>query len=246
MTEPIRTRGRASPDRGLAGLLVVGALVVLGVLPAACGDDAAEPKVPGLPEGVIASFDAGRIVVRTADVDPLLAYLEELDPTMGQKYRFRELLDQHVLPLLLARDAFPAERAAALEAARSLREVADNSLELQRKGVLVGGEAPEQPFARNDLPMPVADFAFRPENLGAVSPPIETADGYFLVAPLDFEPGLTPVADRARIFVIRYPTHAPEDFDRWLGPAKAALADRLDAVAPEHADALPRWIRTAR
>ncbi|MDA0372670.1 MAG: hypothetical protein O2865_02690 [Planctomycetota bacterium] len=240
MTAPIRTRRYASRDRGLVGLLALGALLT------SCGDGAAEPAAPGLPEGVIASFDAGRIVVRSTDVDPLLAYLEELDPTMGRKYRFRELLDQHLLPLLLARDAFPTERAYALGAARSLREVADNSLELQRKGVLVGGEAPEQPFARNDLPMPVADFAFRPENLGAVSPPIETADGYFLVAPLDLEPGLTPVADRARIFVVRYPTHAAEDFDRWLAPAKAALANRLDGVDPQFADALPRWIRAVR
>jgi len=214
---------------------------------AGCGEpheDATPP--PGLPDGAIASFDGGRIVVRGAEVEPLAAYLEELDPTMGRKYRFRELLDQHLLPMLLARDAFPAERAKALANAEALRAVADNSLELMRKGALAGGEAPEQPFARNDLPLPVAAFAFRPENLGAVSPPIETADGYYLVAPLDFEPGLTPVADRARLFVIRYRTHESEDFDRWLGAAKTAIADRLDAVAPSHADALPRWISIPR
>lgn len=213
---------------------------------AACGGEAPDANETGLPEGVLASFDQGRIVVRNEDVEPMLAYLDALDPTMGRKYRFRELLDQHVLPLLLARDAFPTERAKALADASALRSVADNSLELQRKGALAGGEAPETPFARNDLPLPVADFAFRPENLGAVSPPIETADGYVLVAPLDFEPGLTPVADRARLFVIRYRTHEPEAFDRWLGPAKAALADRLDDVAPAYRDALPRWVRVSR
>jgi hypothetical protein len=218
-------------------------LACLTVLAAGCGGEPVETTAIDLPEGVLASFDQGRIVVRTEDVEPLLAYLDELDPTMGHKYRFRELLDQHVLPLMLARDAFPAERAQALAEAEALRSVAGNSLELQRKGTLAGGEAPETPFARNDVPMPVADFAFREENLGAVSAPIETADGYVLVAPLDLERGLTPVADRARLFVVRYRTHDPEAFDRWLGPAKAALADRLDVVAPAYRDALPRWIR---
>lgn len=240
MTDPRpvdRAAGAAPFRRGL---------LALTILAVGCGGTGADTAPPELPDGVIASFDGGRIVVRADEVEPLIAYLEQLDPTMGRKYRFRELLDQHLLPMLLARDAFPAERAQALADAEALRAVADNSLELQRKGALAGGEAPEQPFARNDLPLPVADFAFRPENLGAVSPPIETADGYYLVAPLDFEPGLTPVADRARIFVIRYRTHESEEFDRWLGAAKSALADRLDAVAPPHADALPRWIRIPR
>lgn len=215
------------------------AAVLAACLAHACGG----PEHPPEPDaGLLLSLDGGALEVRAADLEPFEAYFEELDPTMGLDYRRRELLDQHLLPLLLARRAFGPRRAELGAAAAALRAVADNSIELRRKGGLAGGFEPEHPLTRNELPMPVAMWAFRPEHLGAVSPPIETARGFVLIAPLELLPGLTPVADRLRAYIVPFETDRAEDFDRWLGAARQQLAGRVDHVDPALRRALPRWL----
>lgn len=207
---------------------------------AACGGSS--DAAPVAPEpGVLLVVD-GDIVVRKEDIAPYSAYFESLDPTMGVKYRTRELLQQHLLPLMLARRTFAAERAELRARAAELREFADNSIELRRRGELMGIEAPDQPFTRNDLPLPVAMWAFRPENLGAVSPPIETPRGYVLVAPIDLEPGLTPVGDRLRAFLVPFHTHDADAFDAWLATAREAVAGHVEFVDESLEDALPAWL----
>ena len=47
---------------------------------------------------LLLSLDGGTIVIRSADVAPFEQYFEALDATMGVKYRFRALLEQHLIP----------------------------------------------------------------------------------------------------------------------------------------------------
>jgi hypothetical protein len=214
------------------------AALVLG----ACGGEGRQTTSQPPDPDLLLSLDGGRIQVRAAEAAPFLEYLDGLDPTMGRNYRLRELLDQHLLPLALARAAFGPERQALRERAEALRAVADNSLELRRKGELVGGLEPAEPLSRNDLPLPVAAWAFRPENLGAVSPPLETPQGFVLIAPLDLEPGLTAVTDQLRAFVVRFEHQDRDSFDAWLGRARQGLVGRIDHVAPTCRAALPLWL----
>lgn len=212
------------------------ALAAVMVLTCGCEREP-DPSGPPAP-GVLLVVDRD-LVVRESDVEPFAEYFEELDPSMGVKYRTRELLQQHLVPLMLARRAFPEQRAAQLEQARAVRATADNSLEFRRRAELLGIRESDRPYTRSDLPLPVAMWAFRPEHLGAVSPPIETARGWVLVSPLDLESGVTQPADRLRALVMPFHTHSRDDFDAWLGRARAEIAGRVDWVAPTIEDALP-------
>jgi hypothetical protein len=198
------------------------------------------PAPPTRDPGVVLEIDG--IAVTRADIEEYRDYFDRIDPQMGRMYAARELLDRFLLPLALARREFPAERSALRERASGLRQVADNAIALRRKGALAGGQANEHPATRNSLPFPVSRFAFDPQNLGAVSAPIEVPQGFVLVAPERIDPGDTPVGDLLTAFFVPFYTHDAAEFDAWLADTKAALAGKVTFVHPDYEKALPRWL----
>lgn len=212
--------------------------LLLASLAACDGRPAPEPGPPA--PDVVLEVDGLRISQQ--DVTAFDAYFHELDPHMGSDYRTRELLDRHVIPLALARRAFASQRAEFATRARELRSVADNALELERKGRLAGGFVSDPPLTRNALDLAVARFAFALENIGAASPPIETPRGWVLIAPLDIDQGLVPLMDRVRAVVVPFHTHESTEFDAWLLAAKKALAGKVTWVDPGLRNALPPFL----
>lgn len=203
-----------------------------------CGERQSTPRVTDLEPGVLLSGPGIRIT--RAEFEPLDAWIREHDPSLGRKYRAREILDQCLLPIALARRDHAAERARLREAADALRDGCDNSLELRRRGDLAGGGETAEPLPANQLPMTIRDFAFRPENLGAVSPVTETPDGFMLLAPLEIVPGLTSATDAVHAYVIRFDmTSAPAD---WLERARRSLQGVPLQVHPDLEGALPQWL----
>ena len=176
------------------------------------------------------------------DFDPLDRYLAEMDRTLGRKYRRRALLENHFLPLLLAERAFAEERAAMLERAAGLVAVAGNGRELEQKGAVAGGAWTEKPILRADLPIPVAAFAFRPEHIGAVSPPIAVPRGFVVASPGEIVPGMSSHVDRVRVFLVPFLTHEAAAFTDWLSPAREALRGKITHIHPDLEGALPEWL----
>ncbi len=221
------------------GLEAVLAFAVLGAA-AGCGDPAASARAAPPAPGVVLDVDG--LQITKEQIAAFDAYFDELDPSMGRRYRTRVLLDRYLLPLAIARRDLATERAAAERHAKGLADVAGNYLELREKGAIAGGTEPERGFGRNDLPFPVARWAFAPEHLLQASPPIETPEGFVVIATKDIIPGTTRVGDRALAFLVPFLTHSDTDFERWLGERKRALKGHVRYVAPELQDCLPHWL----
>lgn len=220
--------GRA-PSRWTAGVALVGALAL-----GAC-DGTRDPAVASSPRAAL-EIEGGASLGREelAAFDP---YYEALDPTIGLRHRRAVLLERHFLPLALARAAFPGPRATARERASALCSVAGNALELRRSG---GEEL--GPLARSALPVPVAAWARDESLVGAVSPPLETADAVLVVALLEIQPGFTPVRDHLRLWVVRFETHDQPDFAVWLLEEQARRKGRVLHCDQDLRAALPAWL----
>lgn len=223
-------------------------LLLATLLAAGCSGDAGPgsdgPPPPPEP-GVLLVLDPGDgrpVTVRRADLMPHDAFWARHDPSLGVDYRRRQLLDQLVLPVALARAAFPEERAAARERATRLAEHCGNALELRRRGEALGGFGPDEAFTQAELPLSVTRWALEPAHIGAVSPPLPTPRGFYVAGLEDILPGTTSAGDRFVAFVVPFFTHDPSAFDAWLAERKQALTGAVSYVHPDIAEALPAWL----
>ena len=225
--------GPTSTGRAPAGS-TVGAALACALALAAC-DGARDPVATGTPRAAL-EIEGGASLGRE-ELASFDAYYEALDPTIGLRHRRAVLLERHFVPLALARAAFPGPRATARERAGALCSVVGNALELRRSG---GEEL--GPLARSALPVPVAAWARDESLLGAVSPPLETADAVLVVALLELQPGFTPVHDHLRLGVVRFPAHDQPDFAVWLLEEQARRKGRVLHCDPDLRAAVPAWL----
>ena len=225
----LRTRASRGPAAAVTAL----------VLLAACREPEAPTSTPGSAH-VALQIEGGASITR-AELESFDAYYEQLDPSLGHLHRRSVILERHLLPLALARAAFPAQRTEARRLAEALRSVADNSLELQRKGAVAGGRV-EGPLARSALPIPLAAWAVDESVLGAVSPPLELKDAVIVAAVLELERGFTPVSDQLRLFVVSFPAHDSPEFAAWLAAEEARRRGRLTHCDPDLLPSLPAWL----
>ncbi|MBK8974562.1 MAG: peptidyl-prolyl cis-trans isomerase [Planctomycetes bacterium] len=232
-----------SPARRAVGPLVIALCAAwLGALTGCDREPAAATPAPAVAPapGVLLQFGPYRVL--REDLEPLDAWLAGFDQTMGRKYRIRELLDQHLLPVAMARVDFATERAALRARAEELCATCGNALELRRRGAIAGGYQPPAPLTRSDLPLAAASWALRVEHIGAVSPPIETPQGFLVLGLEDILPGVTSVLDRAVAMVVPFLQGDLASFDAWLADRKRAMAGQVTYCHPDLEGTLPAWL----
>lgn len=214
------------------------AVCAVGCL-AQCGDDPQPepgPTVPG------AALEVAGVSIQRTAIEDYLPYFDTVDPRHGRKAKVREVLTQVLLPIAFQRRDFAAEREVLRERAAALQSVAQSYNELVERGAAFGGREPEEPYGRSTLPFPLARYAFDESNLGRTSEPIETGQGWALIAPRELLPGRTTAGDLCRAYVVLFHHQTNDDYDEWWRAARAAARDAVTWVDPDLRDALPIWL----
>jgi len=224
------TRARS---RSLLPLLTA----ALGVAFAACSDQAPSEQRLLVVDG---------IEILLADVEPYVAFLDAVVPEGGRKTKILRVLEEHLIPLRLAQRAFPAERAALLERAKALAEVAGNVVELEEKAVVIDSKR-RSTMTRMQAQLPVAMQLFDPLRTGAVGAPIEVPQGFFVAAAytLTESPGLV-LEDVVDALQVAFATHPAGPWRDWLAGQQQAIADKVTFLHPDHHGVLPVWLRPPR
>jgi hypothetical protein len=216
-------------------VLAAAAATVAGIA-AACGDAPAKPAETRLL--VIDGIEIG-----LADVEPFVTFLDSFVPEGGRKTKIQRVLDEHLLPLHLARRAFASERAALRERADALRAVAGNARELEQQAALVR-EQRRSNVTRTHIQLPVAMWAFDPLHVGATSDPIEVPEGWFVVGLFDLgESPALAVNDYVDLLQVGFVHHGRKSLAEWYGEQQRLLADKATFVHPDYVTAMPPWIR---
>lgn len=225
-----RTRGHRACAAGLA---------CLAALAAGCGE-AGEPRPRPDPDTIL---EVDGLRIQRAEIVELEDYLRSVDSRAG-RLRIAAKALELLIPLHLARREFAESRATLRERAEALRRVVGDGgyPELVLKSRMVKGYAPPRPFARHELPLPVARWAFDESELGSVSPVLETPQGFCLVATREILRGVTRAADRADAYLVTFYTHDAKEFGAWWSAARARLAGRVTYVHPDYVRALPPWL----
>jgi len=235
---------RLRPSLIVAGTFVVlvGGTVLGAVLPIGC-DGEKPPTEPPAPSDPVIQVDG--IVITRGEVEGYNDYFRDLDPTMGRDHCTRILLDQFLLPLKFAQREFAAQRQVQRERARSLAnslgESAGHDALLERTGKNRDAEKKANAI-RQELPLPEQRWLFADENVGRVSPVLETAQGFSLVAAAEKIPGMTKAFDRADVLLVRFYTHRSRAYAQWRSDLRQRvqeLAPDKKLIHPEFRDAFP-------
>jgi hypothetical protein len=216
---------------------ILGCLPALVVGLAACGG---QP----LPEARLLVVDG--IEIRLADVEPYVAFLDSFLPEGGRKTKIQRVLEEHLIPLRLAQRAFAAERAALAERAKALVAVAGNVTELEQRSALLDTKR-RSSMTRMQAQLPVAMALFDPLRTGAVGPPIEVPQGWFVAAAfgLTESPGLV-LEDVVDALQVGFVTHTAGPWAEWLEAQKRAIADKVTFLHPDYHGVLPPWLRAPK
>jgi hypothetical protein len=211
----------------------------LALLACACGDP--PPAAPSTPAPTDRLLVVDDLVVTFADVGPYVAFLDAVYPEWSRNVKTCRVLEEHVIPLLLAKRAFPEERAEKLELARAMQSVAGNAAELATKGEL-------QPITRGRVgrrmvDLPTAMFLFDPSRLGSVSEPIEVPRGFVVAAGFDLQEAALVADDAVDAVQVAFLTHDATAFRTWLAAEQARIADKVTYFHPDHRRALPPWLK---
>lgn len=226
-------------------------VVLLALLPgglAACGEDA--PKGPSAPApDVILEIDGLRVT--RAELEDWHPYLDALDPRLGKGFRNRQILEQHLMPMKFAQRLYAVHRAELRTRAEALVKVAPTLAELvevskKAEEPRERGYSPTNPSTRADLPIALARAAFDRKKLGQVQGPIETPQGFAIVATRKIDPGVTAFEDRADPWLVLFNTHMSREFDEWWRKQRESIRASVRAtyVHPDFKDSLPDWIQT--
>lgn len=235
---------------GSSAALISAAL--LGLLVTGCGD---EPPPPTPPKPVAKPSDPALeldgVVITRRQIEELMPYFRELDPTMGRNKCIRTLLDRHLIPLAFARREFAAEREAQRVRAEGLAKALgqagyDDAVDHTRR--MPDAEI-QTSVIRQKLPIVEQRWLFDDLTVGRVSPVLETAQGYSLVAASAKHPGVTTAYDRVDALLVRFFHQRSKAHSSW----RTALAKRLSSLAkdavfvhPDYRDALPLWLTRAQ
>ncbi|MFO1053188.1 MAG: hypothetical protein U1F36_13325 [Planctomycetota bacterium] len=208
---------------------------------AACGEKTSAPK-PAPAQLLGIEFGSGLRIPRE-EIDAFDPYFDALDARVGHKQRHRVLLERHLLPLALVRDGFRPRYDEAMQRAQELCRVAGNSREFERIASLAGGERIEH-RQRTQLPLPVSRFARDESVIGAVSPPLPTAEGIWVVTVLEIAHGLTLSDDYLTLFAVKFPVPDTPSLSDWLDHRHAEVRGMPVHCDDDLRDALPDWLRS--
>ena len=214
----------------------------MALLLAACGEDdpvAKEPP-PG-PDDVVLIVDGMEITA--GEIAEFDEYVATFDKTVGRKFLITHVLQEHVLPLHLARRAHAKRRKELQDQAQALYDVTNNDGHpglVAKSEVLEGYELEGQ--TRNDLPMALARFAFDPANLFAVSPPLEVPHGFYVISTSDILSSPSKAAELVTLYLVPFLSFRDaREFRTWYSEQQVLLRDRVEYVHPNYKDALPNW-----
>jgi len=205
---------------------------------AACRKHA--PVVPPEPGPAQRLLVVDGIVITFGDLQPYADFLARYRADAGRRTRLAKVLDDHVLPLFLARRAFPEERQQQLDKAKGLCSVAGNVLELEQYGKELGIRKSVTP---GRVEIPTAMFLFDELTTGKVSEPIELPWGYLVCAAFDLRRASVAVDDVCDSFMVGFTTHDRASWDTWLAGERQRIARKLTWVHPEYRDLLPHWLK---
>lgn len=216
-------------------------LATVIVAAAACADESRTPPEP--PTGLAVEFDGLRIWDH--EVEPFRRYVEAIDNRAGHLTLLGGILDGFLIPLKMAQRAWHEERETQRERAEGFARAVGNEgyPGLVQKGRSLAGEPTTDRITRNDLPLPLAVWAFDKEKIGQVSPVIETPQGFAIVSTYKIVDGRTSNADTAEVYQVSFYTHGAKDFSDWYFAERVKLAGKVTHVGDDYRRALPPWIR---
>jgi len=220
--------------RAHAALLLAASLGAVGIALSACGRDApAETRLLVL-DG---------IEIQLAEVEPYVAFLDSFLPEVGRKTKVQRVLDEFLIPLRLAQRAAPERRRELRDRALALCSVATNVIELEQQTAQML-EKRRAEVTRMHTQLPIGMYAFDPMRVGAVSPPIEVPEGWFVIGTYDLKESRALVtADTVDAVQVGFFTHTPGQWREWYAAEKPRLADKATFVHPDYVNAMPVWIR---
>jgi hypothetical protein len=198
------------------------------------------PVVPPEPGPTERLLVVDGLVVTFGDLQPYADFLARYRSDAGRRTLLSAVLDDYMLPLLLARRAFPEERRQQLEKAQGLCSVAGNAIELEQYGKDLG--LPKS-VTVGRVEVPTAMFLFDEMKKGSVSPPIELPWGYVVCAALDLHRASVAVDDVCDAFMVGFTTHDRANWDAWLAGERQRVARKLTWVHPAYRELLPHWLK---
>jgi SpoU rRNA methylase family enzyme len=180
--------------------------------------------------------------IRLQDVAPYVAFLDSFLPEGGRKVKIQRVLEEHVLPLFVARRAFGLERERMLRDAQGLVAVATNVSELdQQTAQAVHKKRRNQ--TRLQPRLPVAVFLFDPLLTGSVSQPIEVPQGWIVAGCYDIHQSPLATDDYVDGLQVGFMTHSDKEWVDWYEAEKKRLAAKATFVHEDYRDAMPDWIQ---
>lgn len=231
------TRDSARPKTALlAG--AVGIALLTATL-TQCSEPEPPPPQPSVP-GAILEVDG--VSISRADVQPLFDHLSAVDPQLGHKAILREIFAQHALPIAFARRDFGAEREEQRKRAAAFADVVHTYHDLAERGPSYDGFMGESRVGRSDLPFVVAQYVFELENVGGASDPIETREGWVVIAAKDVHNAVTSVGDLADVNRVIFRARTVSEQVLWWEETMRAIRNSVTYVHPDYADALPVWL----
>lgn len=207
----------------------------LALLAIACS----QPPAPQVDPAIALVLDG--IAISRAEVAQLRAVHRAIAPELGERTLTRYLLEEHVLPLQLARRAFAGRRAELLRQAQGLTSVATNASELEQRGATFFHQ--RKKVTRRQVEPPVAEFAFNPELTGSVSQPLEVPRGYVVAGCFDLTPSAIVAEDIVDVLQVGFLTHTTQEWREWWLSEQARVCDKLTYVHPDYREALPSWLK---
>jgi len=182
------------------------------------------------------------IEITLADVEPYVAFLDSFMPEFGRKTKIQKVLEEHLIPVRLARRAFGPQREAKRQQAEALCSVATNAMELERLSEQYTAKTRGN-MSRLQAKLPVAMFLFDELQIGAVSHPLEVPQGWFVATVHELTKSSMRLDDFVDTRQIGFVTHTAGEWYEWWIQQTGLLADKATFVHPDYHSAMPQWIR---
>ncbi len=181
------------------------------------------------------------IEITFADLQLYVDFLTESRPEAGTKTKYLWAMRDHVLPLKVAQREFPKERAEQRKLADALRSVSTNIYELEQQAKLITNKTRSN-LSRQSAMLPVSMWLFDELNTNAVSPPIELAQGYFVVSSFTLNKSPLVMADFVDALQVGFITHNSKEWREWWENQKLTLGKKVTFVHPDYRDDIPPWM----
>ena len=235
VSEPLPPPPQSSRKAWFArGIATIAAIATMAVLANACSSKK-HPK--GDPRLLV--IDG--IEITFAELQPYFDWLTSFRPELGIKTTYIWALRDHILPLKIAQREFAAERQQQLELAQGLRSVSSNIYELEKSAKLINHKTRSN-LTRQSAMLPVAMWLFDELHTNAVSPPIELAQGYFVVGSYEFYPSPMTMTQYVDALQVGFVTHTSKKWRVWWENKQLTLGKKVTFVHPDYRDDIPEWM----